>query len=313
MTADVLSLRALNRATLERQSLLRRSAMTPLEAVRHLVGLQAQLPLNPYLGLWSRIEGFDPAELGRLMEDRQVVRAPVMRSTIHLVTADDCLPLRALAQPALDRQLERHREYAPRLRDVDADAVIAFATPLLERPHTLAQLRAALKGQFPDRDPAALSLLCRNRLTLVQVPPRGVWGRTAPITVATAEAWTGRARPGRPSIDGVVLRYLAAYGPSSVADVAAWFGLTGLREVLERLRPRLRTFRDPKGRELFDLPDASRPDPDSPAPVRFLPEYDNVLLSHADRSRFGFDAVAAAWIAPPVQGTTLHDGRVIGT
>ncbi len=150
-------------------------------------------------------------------------------------------------------------------------------------------------------------------MTLVQVPPRGVWGRTAPITVATAESWTGRTRPLDPSIDAVVLRYLGAFGPASVADVAAWFGLTGLREVLERLRPRLRTFRDPRGRELFDLPDAPRPDPDTPAPVRFLPEYDNVLLSHADRSRFGFEAVAAAWIAPPVQGTSLHDGRVFGT
>ncbi len=313
MSADVLSLRALNRATLARQLLLRRSAMAPLAAVEHLVGMQAQLPLNPYLGLWSRLEAFDPETLGNLVLDRSVVRVPVMRSTIHLVTAVDCLSLRALAQPVLDRELERHREYAPKLRGVDVDAVIDFAGPLLGLPHTLAQLRAALKARFPDHDPAALAFLCRNRLTLVQVPPRGVWGRTAPITVATAESWTGRARPLDPSIDEVALRYLAAFGPAAVVDVAAWSGLTGLREVLERLRPRLRTFRDPKGRELFDLPDAPRPDPDTPAPVRFLPEYDNGLLSHADRSRFGFEAVAAAWISPPVQGTSLHDGRIFGT
>ncbi len=116
VTADVLSLRALNRATLERQLLLRRSAMAPLAAVEHLVGMQAQLPLNPYLGLWSRLEAFDPESLGSLVLDRSVVRVPVMRSTIHLVTADDCLTLRALAQPVLERELERHREYAPKLR-----------------------------------------------------------------------------------------------------------------------------------------------------------------------------------------------------
>jgi winged helix DNA-binding protein len=314
VTVDVLSLRALNRATLERQLLLDRSGLGPVEAVEHLVGMQAQLPMNPYLGLWSRLKDFDPNELGRLVTDRKLVRIVLMRTTIHLVSADDCLTLRPLVQPALDGEFSRHREYAPKLRGVDLDPVLAFASRILgERPHTGPQLRAALATQFPDHDPAALAYACRNNLALVQVPPRGVWGKTSQVTVATAESWLGRPLAVDPSIDDVVLRYLGAFGPASVADVAAWSGLTGFREVVERLRPRLRTFRDPGGRELFDLPDAPRPDPETPAPPRFLPEYDNLLLSHADRSRFASEEHRRAWATGRIEGSVLHDGFGIAT
>jgi hypothetical protein len=314
VTADVLSLRALNRATLGRQLLLDRAELGPVEAVEHLVGMQAQLPMNPYLGLWSRLGGFDPEELGRLVADRKLVRIVLMRTTIHLVSADDCLLLRPLVQPALDRELARHGEHSPKLRGVDLTSVLAFAATILgERPHTGPQLRAALAERFPEHDAAALAYACRNNLALVQVPPRGVWGRTSQVTVATAESWLGRPLAANPSIDVVVLRYLAAFGPASVADVAAWSGLTGFREVLDRLRPRLRTFRDPSGRELFDLPDAARPDPETPAPARFLPEYDNVLLSHADRSRFASEAHRRAWSRGRIQGSVLHDGFGVAT
>ena len=315
MTADVLTARSLNRATLERQLLLRRSTMPVLEAVGHLVGLQAQVPLNPYLGLWSRLERFDPAVLSQLMIDRAVVRIVVMRGTLHLVTADDCLLLRPLVQPVLDRELLHHSEYAQSLKGVDVDSVLDFTRPLLaERPRTGPQLRAAIAGQFPHLHAAALAYACRNRLAFVQVPPRGVWGKSGQVTSTTAEAWLGRPLVTNPSIDDVVVRYLRAFGPASVADVAAWSGLTGLREVLDRLRPRLRTFHDERRRELFDLPDAPRPDPDTPAPPRFLPEYDNVLLAHADRSRF-VDARALdhRWDALIVRGTVLHDGLIAGT
>ena len=198
---------------------------------------------------------------------------------------------------------------------VDIDSVLAFTRPLLaERPRTGPQLRAAIAEQFPHLHAAALAYACRNRLAFVQVPPRGLWGKSGQVTSTTAEAWLGRPLVTNPSIDNVVVRYLGAFGPASVADVASWSGLAGLREVLERLRPRLRTFHDERRRELFDLPDAPRPDPDTPAPPRFLPEYDNVLLSHADRGRF-VDARAAGirWDTRIVRGTVLHDGVIAGT
>jgi hypothetical protein len=315
VSANVLSLRALNRATLERQLLLHRSPISAHDAVTHLVGLQAQVPMNPYLGLWSRLERFQPAQLAELLVDRKVVRIPVMRATIHLVTADDCLILRPLAQPVLDAEVRRHPTFGPVLRDIDLRNLLRFATRLFaEKPRTGPQLRAALEARFPEHDAAALAFACRNNLALVQVPPRGVWGRTAQVTTTTAESWLGRPLAKHPSIDDVVLRYLAAFGPASVADAATWSRLTGLGEVLDRLRPRLRTFRDPSGRELFDLPDAPRPVADTPAPPRFLPEYDNVLLSHGDRTRF-ISAEHRAMLSStaPIHGSVLSDGSGCAT
>jgi hypothetical protein len=315
VTDDVLDARALGRATLARQLLLRRSELSPLDAVRHLVGMQAQVPLNPYLGLWSRLDGFRPDALSRLLLDRLVVRIVVMRGTIHLVTADDCLLLRPLVQPVLDAELARHPDFGPALRGVDLEPVLAFARPLLaERARTGRELRAAMAARFPDLDAAALAYACRNLLAFVQVPPRGVWGRSAQVTSTTAESWLGRPLVAEPSIDEVVARYLGAFGPATVADVASWCRLTGLREVLERLRAGLRTFRDERGRELFDLPDAPRPDPDTPAPSRILPEYDNVMLSHADRSRIVPAAVRERDLSAVgrIQGSVLSDGWLCG-
>jgi Winged helix DNA-binding domain len=315
VAAERLCSRALNRATLARQLLLRRSSISALAAVEHLVGMQAQVPLNPYLGLWSRLDGFQPGELARLLLERSVVRIALMRATIHLVSADDCVVLRPLVQPVLDSELGRHPQFGPAVRGIDLGPVLGFARELLaERPRTGAELRAALQERFPSHDAAALAYACRCLLALVQVPPRGVWGETSQVRSTTAEAWLGRPLAARPSIDEVVLRYLAAFGPASVADVATWSRLTGLREVVERLRPRLRVFRDERGRELVDLPDAPRPEPATPAPPRFLPEYDNVLLSHADRSRFVPDERRArlSRVSGPAHGSVLSDGLLCG-
>jgi len=312
---DVLSLRALNRATLARQLLLRRSDLSVLGAVEHLVGLQAQVPSNPYTALWTRLDGFRPEELSTLLLERAVVRIPVMRATIHLVSSDDCLLLRPLMQPVLDQELARHREYAPSLRGVELESVLDAARELLaERPLTSTELRAGLADRFPGHDAAALVYACRCLLALVQVPPRGMWGRSAQVRSTTAETWLGRPPAPHASLDDVVLRYFAAFGPAAVADLAAWSRLTRLREVVERLRPGLRTFKDENGRELFDLPDAPRPDPDTPAPPRFLPEYDNALLSHANRGRFvsAEDRARLGRAGGLGSGSVLVDGAVWG-
>jgi hypothetical protein len=305
--AKVLGQRALNRALLERQLLLRPASMAPLQAIAHLAGMQAQAPNAPYVGLWARLAGFRPAELAELMTERAVVRTHLMRNTVHLVTADDCLAAKHLYRAAAARNFASS-PFARNLAGADLRALVDAGRALLtERPRTRGELGRLLAGRWPGRDPASLAYAVTYHVPTVQVPPRGIWGSAGPAAFTTTEAWLGggvflpegseggkgggqgaaggQETPPCDGPDGLVLRYLAAFGPATVQDAATWSGLTGLREVAERLRQRLRTFRDADGRELLDLPDAPRPDPDTPAPPRFLPEYDNLLLSHADRAR----------------------------
>jgi hypothetical protein len=203
----------------------------------------------------------------------------------------------------------RSSQFATQLAGVDLDTVLARAREVLEeRPRTPSELGAALAPDQPDRDMTSLAYAARFLLPLVQVPPRGLWGRIGRPTNTTAEAWLGAPMDAHPSIDDLVLRYLAAFGPATVGDIRVWSWLTGLREVVDRLRPRLRTFRDEAGRELFDVPDGRLVDEDEPAPVRFLPQYDNVFLSHDDRSRIltsGVTVIELTW-----RGGVLIDGFV---
>ncbi|MFI5873592.1 winged helix DNA-binding domain-containing protein [Streptomyces sp. NPDC051445] len=309
--APVLDARALNRATLERQLLLRPSSLSAKAAVEHLLGLQAQNVKPPYHALAARLEGFVPQELSTLMADRDVVRIVSMRSTIHTHTADDCLTLRPFVQPARDRELTYFRKG---LTGVDLDRLAALARDLVEAgPRTMKQLREALSVQWPQADPQSLAVAARCRLPLVQVTPRGLWGRSGQVALTTAEHWLGRPAEPAPTPDSVVLRYLAAFGPASVKDMQTWAGLTRLREAFERLRPQLLTFRDEHGVEIFDLPDAPRPDPLTPAPPRFLPEFDNLLLSHADRTRVVPSAYRGrAWQGNQAYCTLLVDGFLAG-
>jgi hypothetical protein len=281
---EILTRRALNRALLERQLLLRRVDMPVRDAVEHLVGLQAQAVPPPYYGLWSRLQGFDPHELGRMLTDREAVRMTLMRGTVHLVTVRDALLLRPLVQVVIERS--HNGAFGRRMGGADpAELERAVREELDGEALHARELGRRLVVRGIGRDVEAIGNATRVHVPLVQVPPRGVWGKSGQAKYATLESWTGRSLERNPSIDEVALRYLGAFGPASVMDMQNWSGLTKLREAFERLRPRLLTFRDEAGRELFDLPDAPRPDPGVPAPVRFLGEYDNVLLGHADRTR----------------------------
>lgn len=308
-----LSNRDLNRTLLARQLLLTRVSRPALEVVEHLVGLQAQGPLSPYVGLWSRIEGFDPTELSNLLLERGAVRMALMRGTIHLVSTEDALALRPVIQPVLDAELLRNRIWASHLEGVDLEPVLALGRALVdERPRSLRELRDAMAERWPELDAGTLAYSVRNLLPTVQVTPRGVWGSAAEPRLTTLEAWVGRSPTAEVAPDAAVLRYLAAFGPATVADVQAWSRLQGLREVIERLRSRLVTFRDDRGRELYDVPDWLLAEADVPAPVRFLPDYDNVLLGHADRSRIipePFRKIVRARIGRP---SFLVDGFVAG-
>lgn len=307
--------RARNRALLARQLLLSRVSLSPVRAVERLVGMQAQTPRSPYLGLWSRLQAFDPGALSRAIETRKLVRIALMRSTIHLVSAADAMLLRPLVVPILMRELA-NPTYRGHLVGLDLAELAAEARRLLdEQPRTPAQLGAALAERWPDRDRRSLAHAARSVLPLVQVPPRALWQRSGATTLATAEHWLGRPVRTDATWDEVAVRYLGAFGPATVADLVAWCRIPRQAEVFARLRPRLRVLHDERGRELFDLPRAPRPPATTPAPPRFLPDFDNVLLSHADRNHVIADRHRSAIQSTNgvLPGTLLVDGWVAAT
>jgi hypothetical protein len=322
MAPDRLDRRQLNRALLARQLLLERSTMSPVDALEHLVGMQAQAPLAPYVGLWSRLTAFDPNVLGAAVERGDVVRTHTFRVTVHLHTASDAKGMRGLLQPVLTRRFAS-TPFARELVGVDLAEVVRLGRELAhDPPLSRVELGRRLGEHFPGVAEAPLAYAVTHLVPMVQTPPRGVWGRRAPVTWQTFDGWCGdelgdsdAGRAPAATVDDAALRYLAAFGPAGVADMRVWSALPGLGEVADRLRPQLRTYVDEDGRELLDHPDAPRPPPDVPAPVRFLPEYDNVLLSHADRRRVIPDGRRVP--LPPGDGaragTVLVDGDLRAT
>src|SRR5690606_27772351 len=320
----------LNRALLARQHLDVPRDATVLDEVRHLVGLQSQVPASPYPGLWSRLAAFARADLGDRLLDREVVRVATLRGTVHLVAADDALELTALARPGLATYLRSKNQHGTALAHVDLDDVERAARDLLAEPLTSVELGRRLAQRWEDVDPTHLAYAARCLLPLVQVPPRGLWGASGPGTTTTwttAHAWLGRSDPVLDAVahdadpDAVlaarvrlVRRYLAAFGPASVADAQRWAGLTRLRAAFDALRPELTTFTGPDGTPLFDLPDAPRPPGTAPVPVVLAGDFDNLVLSHADRTRVLGDVPVKSVVSVngQVAATVLVDGRVAG-
>jgi Winged helix DNA-binding domain len=239
------------------------------------------------------------------------VRTVLMRRTLHLVSARDCLRLRPLLEPMLVKRMlgGLGRE----LPGVDVDELAGLAEPrFAAEPRRVGEVAREIAGRWPDVAPRVLGDALTVAVPLVQVPPRGLWGHgSAPARLTTIEAWLGAAPEGAATADEVVLRHLRAFGPAAAADVRAWSGLTGLRAAIDRLRPRLRTFRDGRGRELLDVEDGPLPDPATAAPARFLPAFDNAVLGFDDRSRIidaehrGLSVAGARFV--------LVDGRVAAT
>ncbi|WP_437692915.1 winged helix DNA-binding domain-containing protein [Sorangium sp. So ce176] len=315
MPTTTLTRRDLNRATLARQMLLSRERATAVHGIERLIALQAQLARPPFIGLWSRLAGFRREHLVELIARREVVRAPFLRGTLHLVSAKDYLDLHPVIAPVLHaavRSVLRARADALDIPRLVAEARAYFD----EAPRTMDELRDNLAQLHPDGDVRAMALAVRMHLPVVQVPAGTAWGYPGTADFAPAASWLGK--PFR-EVDGpraLVLRYLASFGPATATDVQTWSGLTRVKDVLQSLRERLCTFRDERGRELFDLPDAPRPPADAAAPVRFVPDYDNLLLAHDDRTRVIADEHRGRIVLSAnlrILPTFLVDGFVAGT
>lgn len=309
-----LSMRELNRALLARQLLLDRRKLRLTNVLEHLVGVNAENPGSPYIGLWSRLEDFDFSSLSELITEREAGSSRQMRGAMHLTSAADVMALRPWVQPLLEAQLQgKHGEA---LEGIDLTEVVAAAKAhLAEKPLTHEQLGKALAERWPQHDADALAQAVEHLLPLVQVPPGNTWGADEATANSTVETWFGRPVDDYAEPDKIVLRYLSVFGPAAIRDAEYWSGLKGLKEVFERLRPQLKTFRDERGKELFDLPNAPRPGAGEAAPVRFLPESDNLLLSHADRHRIITDDDAGKVFITDdsCRATVLVDGYVSGT
>lgn len=312
-SAATMSTRELNRATLTRQMLLEREAAPVVEAVERLAGMQAQEPKPPFVGLWSRLEGFRRDDLAEALRGHEVVRGPLMRSTLHLLSAADFAAFRPALSPHLNAAVRSFGGAAKRLEEVE---FLPVAIELLaQEPREYNELRALLSERFPDVNHRVLGYAVRTQLPLVMVPTDDPWAFPRVAKFALADGKLGRSIPDEGSPESMIRSYLAAFGPASAADFVEWSGLKRMKPAFEELRPELAVFEDEDGRELFDLPDAPRPGADAPAPPRFLPEFDNLVLAHANRRRVLADEHRPGLVTKNlrVKATFLWDGFAAGT
>jgi hypothetical protein len=308
-----LTLRELNRATLARQILLAREALPIPAAVERLAGMQAQLSSAPFVGLWTRLTDFQRAELVKLIESRQIVKATWVRATLHLLTAADYVHFRTTLQPLLE---DASAEIAKRRGgEFDRDHVLKEARAFIgEAPRSFAEISAMLEALLPDVDVGSMRYTVRTHVPMVQVPTSSAWCYPGNPQFALADAWLGQPMDAKADFRALFFRYLAAFGPASATDMQTWSGLAKLKDAVEALKPELVVYRDEQNREVYDLPDMPIPDGDTPAPERFLPEFDNLLLSHSKRTRVLADEYRSKVYLPGlrVAATILVDGFVRG-
>jgi len=305
-----LSARAVNRATLARQMLLERADCGVVEAVRRLAGMQGQEPKHPYVGLWSRADGFTDEHLTKAVEEREVVRASMFRGTLHLVTAADYLRFRTTIHPIFVAGL---KILGDRGIGLEPDKVVAAAVRILAKePLTFTQIRDALVTEFPEVNDRALGFCTRLMVPLVMFPTDTRWGWPGNARFTPAEEWLKAKIHPSAVPDEMVIRYLEAFGPATPADFQTWSGLTKAKSIFDAVE--LETFIDEAGKPLYDVPGGPRPDEETPAPIRFLPEFDNLLLAHAKRERIIADEHRPAVFTKNlrVKSTYLVDGQVAG-
>lgn len=309
----MLSRRDLNRTLLLRQHLLERTSMPALDMVGHLVGLQAQESLPPYLSLAARLTDFDPQELSGALEQGEAVRLLTMRGTIHVLLPDDALALRSWVQPALDQQSRSNQVNRP-ARHVPVDEVVAATRRHLgSGPLPVRRLGELLAGDFPGVPAAALGHVARERVPLVQLPPRGLWRRSGGVVYQTVENHLGRDST-RVDVRELVRRYLRAFGPATPSDMTTWSRVTRLGPVLAGMRDELVVVECEDGRSRYDVPGAPYAGGDVAAPVRLLGGYDNVWLSHAGREHIMPADVRGRWAGTNggVGNTVFVDGFMAG-
>jgi hypothetical protein len=305
--------RALNRALLARQHLLERTHRPLARAVEDMGGIQMQYAPAGYLGLWSRLSDFERPMLTRALEERSLIQATLMRSTIHTVSAADYWPMLAGF-----RRINREwytRVQARELAGIDPEAAAAATRQLLAHgPLRMAELAAGLESRgFPARTSKLVGLW----VDLVRVPPSGTWDQRRADLYGLAADWIAPTQITEG--DGMALlvrRYLGAFGPAPLKDIAGWMGMNvgQMRHAAEGLD--LRTLRDVDGRPLLDLPDASLPDPETPAPPRFIATWDAMLLVHARRTEVLPEAFRSRVFhvrLPHSMNTFLLDGQVAGS
>lgn len=293
--------------------LLAREKTTPLKAVERLAGMQAQEPKPPFIGLWTRLEGFRREQLVKALSERKLVRGTGLRGTLHLVSARDYVAFRSVLEPMLERSVT---SLGDRAEGLEMDEILPLARKLLKgRPQPFKELCATLQKERSHLDDRALRRAVRMELPLILVPSEDSWGFPRVADFDLAETWIGKSLKGKPAPDRLALRYLAAFGPATAADFQTWSGLQGGQALFDGLRAKLMSFEDERGRELFDLADAPRPGARASAPPRFLPEFDNLLLAHKDRSRVIADEHRSAVFTKNlrVRATFLVDGLAAGT